>query len=97
MARGMPCDCEFPDFCDSQNGELPPTRLAGLQQTSLPASDTASYALGAMESNVAFSESKQSETDDAKVTSTALSPQQLENEYVHRVYDKIAQHFSATR
>lgn len=29
--RGYPCDCAYPQHCDSQQGELPPTRLAMLQ------------------------------------------------------------------
>lgn len=28
--RGYPCDCEFPEYCDSQLGSIPPTRLAAM-------------------------------------------------------------------
>eukprot|EP00210_Caulerpa_lentillifera_P001893 g1821.t1 len=27
QARGYPCNCEYPTYCDSQSGALPPTRL----------------------------------------------------------------------
>jgi hypothetical protein len=30
--RGYACTCHFPEYCDSQKGALPPTRLAQLQQ-----------------------------------------------------------------
>lgn len=53
QARGYPCTCQFPSYCDSQSGALPPTRL--------------------------------------------LLRKNVEEEHVHRIYDVIARHFSATR
>jgi hypothetical protein len=36
QVRGFPCDCAFPQYCDSQQGALPPTRMAA-SGGSLPA------------------------------------------------------------
>ncbi|KAG2425074.1 hypothetical protein HXX76_013983 [Chlamydomonas incerta] len=32
QARGFACDCAYPEFCDSQEGVLPPTRISLLRQ-----------------------------------------------------------------
>ncbi|GLI71013.1 hypothetical protein VaNZ11_016129, partial [Volvox africanus] len=32
-ARGYPCECDYPDCCDSQQASLPPTRISQLQQS----------------------------------------------------------------
>ena len=44
QARGRPCDCSWPEFCDSQRGALPPTRLAALaQQATGPSAAAAQF------------------------------------------------------
>jgi hypothetical protein len=32
QVRGFPCDCRFPESCDSQGSQLPPTRAAARRQ-----------------------------------------------------------------
>lgn len=122
QARGRPCDCAYPDTCDSQASPLPPTRKLQLLQAEgrdpAAASDTpaaaapsdrghsgaavpcgeatavytspASDACGACMLGPDGSMSGRREQGDAQL-------RMLEQEHVHRVYDAIAPHFSATR
>lgn len=95
MARGAPCDCPYPEFCDSQDGSLPPTRLAAQQQQD-PTSNSSH--VGMEHTTEANDEACSSMvTKEPEDNSSALDAQGLEDEYVHKVYDVIARHFSATR
>ncbi|KAL0051627.1 hypothetical protein WJX82_010933 [Trebouxia sp. C0006] len=40
--RGYPCDCEWPEHCDSQQSKLPPTRMALKSQLACHATSTGS-------------------------------------------------------
>ena len=37
QVRGYPCDCQWPEHCDSQQGGLPPTRMASKAPATSPA------------------------------------------------------------
>jgi hypothetical protein len=165
-ARGFPCDCSYPDMCDSQASPLPPTRkfvlmqeadapsaaicaeptaghnpdpplqqqarsnnenvvaapeihshsgrasVAGLEASPggahtpvAPDDRGCSYreqmryrggADGAEQQHVAGAGDDCQQAENGEDRSTAKS-RELELEYVHKVYDAIAPHFSATR
>lgn len=46
QVRGFPCKCEWPEQCDSQQGSLPPTRMAA-KASCLPDQDTTQQQLSA--------------------------------------------------
>lgn len=95
MARGTPCDCPHSKYCDSQDGDLPPTRLATLQQQDSSASTSRIGTEQSVEdNNGACSSMVATEPEDGV---NDLDAQELEDEHVHKVYDMIARHFSATR
>lgn len=43
QVRGYPCDCQWPEHCDSQQGGLPPTRMAS-KAPATPAAQPSSHA-----------------------------------------------------
>eukprot|EP00803_Ostreobium_quekettii_P005720 evm.model.scf_27.9 EVM.evm.TU.scf_27.9 scf_27:65880-70787(-) len=131
-ARGFACDCSYPQYCDSQQGSQPPTRLAlGLQgqvaqndgtldpvpQPQVEETRVARECCASgSEDSAAFRVAPaRRELVDAgcqdlqhKINGTSGTEKEiccmsdrhllrLEEEYVHKVYDVIARHFSSTR
>jgi len=87
LVRQGPCQCQYPEHCDSQKGEIPPTRMA---QTGRGAPRAAGTQLTAS----AGASTRAPESGDSL---SGTAHQQLEDENVRDVYDAIAGHFSATR
>ena len=46
QVRGCPCECQWPEHCDSQQGGLPPTRMAS-KAPATPTAQPSSHALSA--------------------------------------------------
>lgn len=102
QARGFPCDCAYPSACDSQQSPVPPTRKMQLlmaaaegktqrcEQASAPARATP-VAGGSAQTGCAGEQRQEGDKEE----DAAL--RKLEEAHVHRVYNAIAPHFSATR
>ena len=91
QVRGFACDCAYPECCDSQAAPLPATRLALKQQGG-------GQALGGPPESAVLGEREAAgSTGDSLCSSSDAALVQLEAEHVVKVYDAIAQHFSATR
>jgi len=63
--RGYPCDCQWPEHCDSQQSKLPPTRMALKSQLPCDATST-----GLQPPNLV--EQHTSETAESKLASNSL-------------------------
>lgn len=95
VKRG-PCTCSYPTHCDSQGGGLPPTRMSLAQRTdSSHHEDSEDGVAGKGEPIVQQQALDSSESDGREEASGGIEV--LEQEHVHKVYDAIALHFSATR
>lgn len=100
QVRGHPCDCQYPQYCDSQLGALPPTRIAQIQQQQQQQDDTSSTSVAQQQQTPSTAANGISEPtagsssnqEDADALAAAM-----EAVHVVQVYDAIAGHFSSTR
>jgi alkylated DNA repair protein alkB family protein 8 len=109
--RGFPCDCDYPEHCNSQQAPLPLTRLALLKQAQQ--AERADQAAAQHHGCAAAGNDKLSaaaERGDGELSPSSPNPtharlcppaeaslQHLEDLHVNAVYNAIAPHFSATR
>ena len=102
QVRGFPCDCQYPELCDSQQGALPPTRMALQRQRQQQEEERE----GGAEAGAAAAGGEQREAGGSEegtslpASGSALRGeeeerrlQQLEDRYVNGVYNAIAPHF----
>ncbi|KAL0038021.1 hypothetical protein WJX79_009793 [Trebouxia sp. C0005] len=95
--RGYPCDCQWPEHCDSQQSQLPPTRMALKSQmpgTTSPGSQPSNLIEQCIKDEADAAHGKPS---SGQHTSKEADLQRMEQEFVHDVYNAIAPHFSSTR
>jgi hypothetical protein len=94
--RNSPCQCLWPQDCDSQAGSIPVTRKQ--QALQLGGGSTAcSAAAGAGQQHAAQQKTEEKKPAESGHAQDDLELRRLEEEHVHRVYNAIGSHFSATR
>ena len=111
--RGYACACAHPEECDSQTSSVPATRMYQQQQQQKATQEhcTAGHDRQAGQTAACAHGGPDTRTNDDKPSSSpALEGYRadeleqhvsrdaaVETEYVHKVYEAIAPHFSATR
>jgi hypothetical protein len=105
QVRSGPCTCIFPEQCDSQQPHLSTLCPSNDDNVQEPCTTTSANAYNEISYCAALS--CNSETENPSESSSKTVPSlvkpfnsvtpEIEKMYVHKVYDAIAPHFSATR
>lgn len=110
QVRSGPCTCKFPEHCDSQSSKVRATNssIFSLSSTELPElriskPEEATREADGNESLLCAPTTSRNHDEDSQKLVEGLPKQfssatpEIEKKYVHKVYDAIAPHFSATR
>jgi alkylated DNA repair protein alkB family protein 8 len=105
QVRSGPCTCIFPEQCDSQQPHLStlfPSNDDNVREPCTTTSEDAYNEISYCATLSCNSETENSSESSSKTVPSLVKPfnsvtPEIEKTYVHKVYDAIAPHFSATR
>lgn len=80
QVRGYPCDCQWPEHCDSQQSRLPPTRMAQKAHQPLPAPPSSPPHLHQPTCNSSLHPDQASTSNEQSTGHSAITSRSLESD-----------------